>query len=466
MNTYINQHTTVQSMENSNDWDDDYQEGYERVGPPRPTIRNVRSESGPDVPAETVEVLNATGNVRRRKILILVGCTLINFCQSVVFAMAVLGKINSDLTNEQADDIRKALLITRRLGVPFASLLMIGLGYRIVGIAGCSLVGLGLFIAAWVPRVAVGGITFLVGGVAGLGFAFLSLTVIIPILETFTKHRLRYVVLIRSVESVAATVFAGITLVPDIDIDWRILYRYQLIIMVIAGAACVLLKPLDRTTVDTNNGVIGRLLGLSDFSIFRGVALYLLVIVYFLDQLGKPIPVYELSSLLQDPTKGFGTDLSVRVIVTLPFIGSLLGLLTLVFWHRFSLVDILWTLGPVNIVSGLLTFQAPALSKVAWVAVYAVGFGMSIGVFLALVDNVIPHAFGKQRIRIVEGILGLASGVGHVISFPVNDALKIQTNDYEPSFYLSGSALITSGLLAIGFRFVLLRQNNKKENDR
>ncbi|XP_033750901.1 uncharacterized protein LOC117335090 [Pecten maximus] len=457
MHTYVNSMAT-----HSDDWDNDYQEGYEHVGAPISENRDIRIENEPEAPEAVVP--EVTASVRRRKILILVGCTVINLCQSIVFVMAVLGKINSDLSNKQADDIRMALFITRRLGVPLASIFMIGLGYRIVGIVGCSLVGLGLFIAAWVPRVAVGGIGFLVGGVAGLGFAFLSLTVIIPILETFTKHRLRYVVLVRSAETVAAILFACITLVPEIDIDWRILYRYQLIVMVIAGAACVLLKPLEPPTVDKSRGVLSRLLGLSDFSIFKGAPLYLLMVVYFMDQLGKPIPAYELSTLLEDPIKQFGNDLSVRVIVVLPFVGALLGLLALVFWQRFSLVDVLWMLGPINILSGLLTFQVPALAKVTWVAVYAVVFGMSSGIFLALVDNVIPHAFGKQRIRIVEGILGLASGVGHVISLPVSEALNSRTTvGYESSFYLSGSALITSGLLAVGFRYMLIRQNSKTE---
>ncbi|XP_069138020.1 monocarboxylate transporter 12-B-like [Argopecten irradians] len=467
-------HTYVNAMANDpNNSDEDYDEGYEHVqapmsppnSPPISTNMNLPRANEPEVPAAAVEFLES--GIKRRKILISVGCTLINFCQSVVFAMAILGKINSDLSEEQADDIRMALVITRRLGVPVASLLMIGLGYRVVGIMGCSFVGLGLFIAAWVPRVAVGGIGFLVGGVAGIGFALLSLTVIVPILETFKKHRLRYVVLVRSADAVAAILFACITFIPEINIDWRILYRYQLIVMVIAGAACVLLKPVtEQTPVDKSQGV-RRLLGLTDYSIFKDVALYLLMVVYFMDQVGKPIPVFELKSILQDPMKQFGDDLSVQIIVILPFVGVLVGLLSLVFWHRFSLVDVLWLLGPVNILSGLLTFQAPALSKVAWVAVYAVTFGMASGVFIALVDNVIPHAFGKQRIRIVEGILGLASGVGHVISLQISDTLDTRsTIGYESSFYLSGSALLTSGLLAVGFRFVLLRKKVKKENDR
>ncbi|OWF56145.1 uncharacterized protein LOC110450997 [Mizuhopecten yessoensis] len=464
MNTYVNQHST--SPERLDDSDDDYQEGYERVGRPTPAHMPTRSGSEAGEPADTVEVPQVA-NVRRRKNLILVGCILVNLGQSVVFSMAVLGKIKSDLSNDEADTIRMALLITRRLGVPFASLLMIGMGYRIVGIIGCSLVGLGLFIASWVPRVAVGTITFLVGGVAGLGFAFLSLTVIVPILETFTKHRLRYLVMVRSAESVSSIVFASLTLVPDIEIDWRILYRYQLVVMVVAGAACVLLKPLETIKADVTRGVIGRLLGLSDFSLFKGVTLYLLILVYVLDQIGIPTTRYDLSSLLEDPTKQFGADLSVRVIVILPFVGNLLGLLALVFWKMFSLVDILQMLGPVNIACGLLTLQVPALDKVAWVAVYAVVFGMSSGVFLALTDNVIPGAFGKQSIRIVEGILGLASGVGLIIALPASNALSTQTtHGYESSFYLSGSALVISGLLAVGFRFVLLRQNSKKENSR
>lgn len=81
--------------------------------------------------------------------------------------------------------------------------------------------------------------------------------------------------------------FTGITIVPGIDIDWRLLYRYQLIVVVVAGAACVALKPVETTDSAEDSTKLGRLLGVQNFSIFKGLTLYLLMLVYFTDQLGK-----------------------------------------------------------------------------------------------------------------------------------------------------------------------------------
>ncbi|XP_060081867.1 monocarboxylate transporter 3-like [Ylistrum balloti] len=396
--------------------------------------------------------------------MIVLACFIIHMCNSSVFMLVtVLSQdFASEFGREKSTDILEAFIAVRKLGVVVAAILMVPLGYRIVGIIGCVMYGGGLFVASWLEKDQEDFAAFLLGGVSGLGSAFLLLTAIVPPLEYFSSKRLRAIGIVRAGEVIAVIGMLLLSFAPNLDKDieldfkWEHNFRYQLIPIGIALVCSITLTPLELKSSSSNTNYIGQVVGLVDWKLFKDLVLYFILIIIFLDQFGKPLPIDQYSELLNTVEI---EDINAAIVApVIPNIGELAGLILMILcccWTNRETGTVLIVIGIVNIVAGITSCVAPSLESFGLIAAFGALFGLSKGVFNSLLDNTIPDTFGKGSVRIVEGMFGLMVGIAELVVTPATeDILDIDERDpWRFTFYIGGALVIVSGIGAILTRF-------------
>ncbi|XP_033751101.1 uncharacterized protein LOC117335222 [Pecten maximus] len=344
---------------------------------------------------------------------------------------------------------------------------MVPLGYRIVGILGCLMYGGGLFVSSWLTKDQEDFAAFCLGGLTGLGSAFLLLTAIVPPLEYFATKRLRAIGIVRAGEVLGVIGMLLLSLAPTFNKDielkfkWEHNFRYQLIAIGVAFFCCATLTPLELKSSDSRTNYVGRIVGIVDWKLFKDLVLYLLLILIFLDQFGKPLPLNQYQKLLGEVEidDNDTEEIIERLIaVVVPYLGELAGLIVMVLcccWKDREIGTVLITIGVINILAGVLGCVAPSLKTVGLVAGFGALFGFSKGIFNSLLDNTIPDTFGKGHVRIVEGLFGLMAGIAELVVTPAEEEI-LDTEEKDPwklSFYIGGGIVIASGIGAILTRF-------------
>ncbi|XP_021363696.1 uncharacterized protein LOC110456950 isoform X1 [Mizuhopecten yessoensis] len=398
-----------------------------------------------------------------RSWMIVLACFILNMCNTVVVVLIDFSRdFSKEFGSEKTSDILEAFLAVRKLGVVVAAILMVLFGYRVVGIAGCIMYGGGLFVASWLDKDQEDFAAFLLGGLAALGSSFLLLTAIVPPLEYFATKRIRAIGIVRAGEVLGVIGMLLISLAPsfnkDIEIEfkWRHNFRYQLIPVGIATVCCATLTPLELKSSESRTNYVGYVVGLVDWKLFKDLVLYFLLVIVFLDQFGKPLPINQYEELLDNvKIEDKNTEILAPVI---PYLGELAGLFLMICcccWQEREVGTVLIVVGVLNIVAGVLGCIAPSLETFALVAAFGALFGFSKGVFNSLLDNTIPDAFGKGHVRIVEGLFGLFAGFAELVIDPAEeDILDIDKKDpWKFSFYIGGGLVIASGIGAFLTRF-------------
>ncbi|XP_069137624.1 monocarboxylate transporter 12-B-like [Argopecten irradians] len=395
--------------------------------------------------------------------MLVLACFVINLCNAVVSLMLV-SNIIRDFTNEfgsdKANDIAEAFTVVRKIGVVVAAILMVPLGYRIVGIIGCGMYGVGLFVSSWLTKDQDDFAAFLLGGLSGLGSSFLLLTAIVPPLEYFSSKRLRAISIVRIGEIIGHTVilfvYIPLSIVKEAHYKWEINFRYQLIPVGVALLCCATLKPLELKSSNSKTNLVSRLAGTVDWKLFKDLVLYLILILIFMDHIGKPMSRKQYISLLEEMESD---DINAKIItVIIPYLGEVAGLILMVLcccWKNRKIGTVLILIGVINALIGILACVAPSLKTFGLVAMFGALFGVSKGVFNTLLDSSVPDIFGRGHVRIVEGLFGLMIGIAQLVISPAYEEI-LDTYEKDPwkmGFYVGGGVLIASGVLAILTRF-------------
>ncbi|OWF45119.1 Monocarboxylate transporter 12 [Mizuhopecten yessoensis] len=388
-----------------------------------------------------------------RSWMIVLACFILNMCNTVVQGLIFL---SDDFNKEFGKDILEAFLAVKELGVVVAAILMVLFGYRVVGIAGCIMYAVGLFVASLLERDMFPIISVLVGGLAAMGSSFLLLTAIVPPLEYFATKRIRAIGIVRVGEVIGVIIFVlGNLSTPSTFGKWRHNFRYTLIPVGIATVCCAFLKPLELNSGRRN--CVGYVPGLVDWKLFKDLVLYLLLVIVFLDQFGKPLATNQYNELLANVKIEDIEDIVTTTLATLALnLGELAGLFLMICccccWKEREIGTVLIIVGSLNIVAGVLFCIAPSLNALALVAAFGALFGISKGVFNSLLDNTIPDAFGKGHVRIVEGLFGFIAGIAELVIDSAEGGI-LHKHNWRGSFYIGGGLVIASGIGAFLTRF-------------
>ncbi|XP_069137620.1 monocarboxylate transporter 12-B-like isoform X3 [Argopecten irradians] len=396
--------------------------------------------------------------------MIVLACFIINMCNAVVVMLVTVFSRDfaKEFGSEKSSDILEAFNAVRKLGVVVAAILMVPLGYRIVGIIGCGMYGVGLFVSSWLTKDQDDFAAFLLGGLSGLGSSFLLLTAIVPPLEYFSSKRLRAIGIVRAGEILGVIGMTFLYIAPDLDKDidieykWEHNFRYQLIPVGVALLCCITLTPLELKSSDSRTNYVGRIVGIVDWKLFKDLVLYLILILIFMDQFGKPLPINQYNELLDEVE--IDDKYAKLVAPVIPYLGELVGLIVMVLcccWKDREIGTVLILIAIINVVAGILACVAPSLKTFGLVAGFGALFGFSKGIFNSLLDNSVPDTFGKGHVRIVEGLFGLIIGIAELVVSPAEEEiLDIEEKDpWKISFYVGGGIVIGSGILAILTRF-------------
>ncbi|XP_052799040.1 uncharacterized protein LOC128230638 [Mya arenaria] len=365
-----------------------------------------------------------------------------------------------------AGNVFSATVTTDDEVVLLGAMLAVFLGYRITSVIGSVLVAAGFIVASFLDEEVA--VTVLSAGVGGIGTALLRVAAIIAVLEYFDELRMRAIVLSGMGAVLINFLMIGITFIDGIDLNWTKTFKFQAIPAGISLVASFALKPLKLKSRRDRRGnqISGCGAKCSDYifsgDLFTDIVFYLVVLVFLLDQTGRPIFSEGMQPIMEE--KGFS---QIKVDIQ-PFIengGALLGLLLLLCWKRHDLPGNLAVLAAMDALIGILSLHVPEMTSYAWAAAYSAIFGFTDGVFASVLQDAIPEGFERRHIRIVAGILGFIGGVGTIASNWIAEALDDKFEGKHVPFYFSGACLLVAAVLALISRIVVVRRLDREQEE-
>ncbi|KAL5005544.1 hypothetical protein ScPMuIL_019000 [Solemya velum] len=454
--------------------------------PPEATPKPVKQRTERTIETGGLEVQAATGNTvhdppdgGKRAWLIVLACFFINMCNAIIQQLFMLSKdsMNDDLKDAKVAKMTEVYVDMRAISAPIGAIIAVKFGYRILTIVGGILMIFGFFIASFLDNDSIDGIGFLVAGFGGIGGAFWSLAAIVAVLEYFKTKRIRALLAANCGSVVGALIMMLIFVFGEVKLEWQKTFKAVLApagIGIIAGATLVPLKLIMAD--DSGQTFLARTLGIFSWKLFKKPALFLVMIIFFLENfVGYGVALNKTKRCLVTICVAGGQyhqskittligkldpELEQDEIITIVLVNvaaPLVGLLALFFWKNKELAIVLIWLGPVNLLCGTLANIAPSLDSFGLVLGYVIIYGVCSGLFTTILNNAVPESFGAEHIRIVEGLLGFAAGVGVICSGPADESIN-EEYDWESSFHLGGSLLILSGICALVSYYVLKKQ--------
>ncbi|XP_069138099.1 monocarboxylate transporter 4-like isoform X2 [Argopecten irradians] len=373
--------------------------------------------------AGTTEEKPPDGGLTAWKVVL--ACSILNACSTTCVLILSFSKssMTADLGEDPTESIITACSQIRLLAAPLVAIAIVKFDYRKVSATGSIMVMIGFFVSGFLPSNVSGLVGVFVGAVAGLGLGCWYICAIIPILEYFQRRRMLALIL----SNLGSLVIIIIILVVYIEslktedqMDWKLTFKCMLVPGAVGLFVSYFIPPLQLHMKDnTGRNFVEKTLGVLDLKLFKELALYLVMLLYFFDQFGRSLPQTYVPAMMKD--KNFSPLQTIQQLLLLPA-GMLSGYIFLYYWKHRQLLAVLLLWGPMDLLVGYLTLQIPAYDKFGWVAVYTVVFG-------------ITEEYANSR---------------H------------EEDDYAAAFYVAASMLIVAGVCALLSRFLLLRRKAKE----
>ncbi|XP_060074990.1 uncharacterized protein LOC132554696 [Ylistrum balloti] len=390
-----------------------------------------------------------------RAIVTVLLCTVINSSFSLVNHWVTADDEAFGYTSgwgETGDrEVRRVYSGVSSLTTIFAALVSLKVGYRVVAVSGCLMMMSGLLVASWLDKATIGLIGVLVGGIAGVGASCVKLAAVVPVLENIQNCRFIAIAFVNIGGACASVLHYGILATSwatdDIDLNWRRLYRWQLLVMAFALLASTKLQP-------SNEKWIKKYFSPFDWSVFRQKPLYIMMAILLCDRFGQFILSKEIFTFFDTSDSSAAPYLGGFFY----YGGQIFGPMFMFCCIKKQILPTLRFMGPIDFIAGVWTIAATWSTNLFHISMYAGTLGISKAAFTTLLQNIIPSVFGKKNVRIVEGLLDFGAGVGILLSSPCQYAVEAsyhETDQYKPAFYLAGSSLVlTSGLVFVCLRLV------------
>ncbi|KAL5015315.1 hypothetical protein ScPMuIL_009585 [Solemya velum] len=265
--------------------------------PPEATPKPVKQRTERTIETGGLEVQAATGNTvhdppdgGKRAWLIVLACFFINMCNAIIQQLFMLSKdsMNDDLKDAKVAKMTEVYGDMRAISAPIGAIIAVKFGYRILTIVGGILMIFGFFIASFLDNDSIDGIGFLVAGFGGIGGAFWSLAAIVAVLEYFKTKRIRALLAANCGSVVGALIMMLIFVFGEVKLEWQKTFKAVLApagIGIIAGATLVPLKLIMAD--DSGQTFLARTLGIFSWKLFKKPALFLVMIIFFLENFGE-----------------------------------------------------------------------------------------------------------------------------------------------------------------------------------
>ncbi|OWF56144.1 uncharacterized protein LOC110450958 [Mizuhopecten yessoensis] len=377
-----------------------------------------------------------------KAICIVISCSVIKMC--VIAIQSICDKsVMMVIGRSENKRLQEILVSAQTVALPLIGLLMTRYGYRIVGFIGCSMVIVPLFALTWIPHSSYRECYYLLYCIAGLGFTFLNLTSIVPILEYFHRKRMLALFMYSVVTLLSAILFDVV--LKDTEFELKIVFSiYQLIAMMTAGIACSAIVPL-TLDVEIGDKWINRLIGLEDLALMKDSMLYLLLVFTFLFFIGKG---FGDQSKFAYPGKQDGYEKVVLLLV--PLLGQLLGYLWAV-CLRNTVESVLFLFsGVVVLLAAVLTTTVAIpmdnITTCIWASVCFGILGVANGLVSMSTQKVLPDIFGKQNTRFVAGMVACMISLPRLVESLYTDLFDEKT---VARFVHAGVYILSAGACAL-----------------
>ncbi|WAR00844.1 hypothetical protein MAR_025216 [Mya arenaria] len=357
----------------------------------------------------------------------------------------------------------------RFTGEIVAAFFSVFIGYRVVAAAGAFCVLGGFLGASFVaPSEEIELVGFLVGFLGGIGVSFWRFAAYVAVMEYFRRHRMAAIILSGMGRVVGIFAGYGILARPLEQLWPDVYYRCQCAMAGVAFVAALFIRPLSLATARRGDGC-EVFLRVRDTRVCRGGMLIFLLFVYFIYYFGESLPATELVDWLFK--EGFSGEHTLGILFALAS-GVLLGYLLLIFWpKKKKFYDTMLWLGLLCLLMGLLTLQLPVFTApyTSYLCTYTIVFAASQVMFESILRYVIPIAFGRQYIRWVEGLLGLAAGGATIANNFIAKELRKKDGGVDNVYYFAGAAFLAAGVLAVVTMQIILcfkfkDRNHEKES--
>ncbi|ELU10706.1 hypothetical protein CAPTEDRAFT_191074 [Capitella teleta] len=184
---------------------------------------------------------------------------------------------------------------------------------------------------------------------------------------------------------------------------------------------------------------------LIDFAMLKNLPYIVILIANFLVQFAMFIPVVFIVdfalSLQVDATTA--ASLISAIGVSNAFGRALSGLISTFPW-----CNCLYLTAVSQFLVGLSTFLAPVLCyNYASLMVYAVVFGVSIGVFVPLTTVLLVQYVGLHRLTNAYGVLSMVKGVASLLGPPIAGAILDKSSSVSLAFSLAASVFTAASLV-------------------
>ncbi|XP_053397541.1 uncharacterized protein LOC128556419 [Mercenaria mercenaria] len=399
---------------------------------------------------------------------------LIQVCLlDVVMVMSSETGIESDTLGEMSEQF----IALSDVYAPLAAFVMIFFGYRATICIGASVVMTTLIILSYLGDDDTENfIKFLLYGPTAIGMSFIQLGALIPVLEYFTTKRMKALFLSKLGNFVGEFILMVILIEgaftgeSKVTVEWRDFLRGCSGLCIGIGLLGLTLKELKLKMKDDESVTfVQRTLGLTKKDILRNVLLWSTCAVYFFYQWGIVTPQGIFAD--QDTTKQLSSidNLPKALFYGLsPILGLILGMF-LAWMFKKAVYDEktrfhVQTLKAdrMNIILGILVVAAATMGIGCFIAPHAETFGyffpfsLVFATFFAfcegLRDDAVPDEFGRENVRIVEGLILMFAGLGGIITNEIGSNLEDATadeneDDWKKLFRYGGGMLLLSSIV-------------------
>lgn len=407
--------------------------------------------------------------------IIVLACAILHICDQVVYFLFYDSIVIADFRNhlrllqglKPTDTYTEFMVFEdiRFIGEIVAAVASVYIGYRVVAVFGSCCVIAGFLAASFVtPSKEIELMGFLVGFLGGIGCSFWRFTAFVAIMEYFKKHRMTalilsgfgkvigifigYAVISRPLQDIRDNT----TSIADIEsmTPWTTYYRCELVPAGVAFFVSMLITPLPLAR-SRRAGDCAWFLRIRSTSLCRVGMLALVFAVYLLYYFGESLP--STTIIYWMTREGFSTNHILGALFAIAC-GVFLGYILLAFWPlKKKLYGTLLWMGLYCLLMGMITLIFPVYTSpyISYVAAYGIIHAAAQVMFETVLRYVIPIGFGRQYIRWVEGLLGLAAGAATIPNnFIIKDALWGRAPGYlDNVYYFAGSFYLGAGLLAV-----------------
>ncbi|XP_060561288.1 uncharacterized protein LOC132721055 [Ruditapes philippinarum] len=417
-------------------------------------------------PPEEGATIENPPNGGHRAWFIVLSSALINALLGIMEMLKIISifndKMSSDTgidTHTQAEILLQFMALVN-LYAPLGAIVMIHFGYRATVCIGAGIVMVTVIILSHLKDDTEDAVKFFLYGPGAIGMSFIKVGALIPVLEYFSTKRMTALFLSRLGTYAGQIIFSLIHILSSSDINWRAYLRGCTGLCIGIGLLGLTLQELKLNMKDGTGTFVARTLGVGSKQIFKSTLFWSTCAIYFFYQWGIETPLGQLSSMSDHLgiEKKVGQNL---VYVLSPAFGKLFGMfLAWIFKKVYYEEKSRLHMGTLEKDRMIVVFRI----------LFVAAFSMAIGCFIApkavnfwyffpfsilfaalfafcegLRDDAVPEEFGKENVRIVEGLILMFAGLGGVITNEIGADIEDDDDDnWKKLFYYGGGMLLLS----------------------